>query len=243
MSWRIPQTTGTSASGPEVVLISGRPAVQTFFSQLAHRTPSPFSLRLIPPAQSAHMHHAERVATANVAIVDVAPDPAVAIRLCQEQHRQRPNLPILGLLCCGTSITPFEMTELVAAGVHSLLDLHATGEEAIRAIYDLARGATVLHVRLSRDHSAPLGDLMAGRGRKRTATDDALPASDQVLLELLSRGLSDRLIGQRVHLSPHTVKHHVERLRHGVGARNRTELAAWAGRQGLYRPEPLANVA
>src|SRR5438552_856135 len=58
-----------------------------------------------------------------------------------------------------------------------------------------------------------------------------------VALELVARGLSDREIGAVLHLSPHTIKHHVEHLRAEVGARNRTELAAWAGRHGFYRPE------
>jgi DNA-binding NarL/FixJ family response regulator len=36
------------------------------------------------------------------------------------------------------------------------------------------------------------------------------------------------------------VKHHVDQLRRDVGVRNRTELAAWAGRNGFYVGEPAA---
>jgi DNA-binding NarL/FixJ family response regulator len=57
------------------------------------------------------------------------------------------------------------------------------------------------------------------------------------LLQLVARGLPDHEIGRRLHMSPHTVKHHIEDLRDGLGARNRIELAAWAGRNGLYAPE------
>ena len=53
---------------------------------------------------------------------------------------------------------------------------------------------------------------------------------------LVAQGLSDREIGARLHLSRHTVHHKIERLRGDLGLRNRTELAAWAGRQGLYPP-------
>src|SRR2546426_849033 len=49
-------------------------------------------------------------------------------------------------------------------------------------------------------------------------------------------GLPDYEIGARLHLSPHTVKHHIEALRDEVGARNRIELAAWAGQNGFYAP-------
>jgi DNA-binding NarL/FixJ family response regulator len=54
------------------------------------------------------------------------------------------------------------------------------------------------------------------------------------LLELVAYGRSDREIGALLHLSPHTVKHRIERLRDALGARNRIELAAWAGRHGFY---------
>jgi len=40
-------------------------------------------------------------------------------------------------------------------------------------------------------------------------------------------------------LSRHTVHHHVERLCRELGTRNRTELAAWAGRNGLYGRKPI----
>src|SRR5437588_789163 len=59
-------------------------------------------------------------------------------------------------------------------------------------------------------------------------------ATDADLLGYLAQGLPDRQIGERLHLSPHTIKHYIERLRDTVGARNRIELASWAGRHGFY---------
>jgi hypothetical protein len=38
----------------------------------------------------------------------------------------------------------------------------------------------------------------------------------------------------QLHLSPHTVKHHIDQVRRELRVRNRTELAAWAGRNGFY---------
>jgi DNA-binding NarL/FixJ family response regulator len=70
------------------------------------------------------------------------------------------------------------------------------------------------------------GEMDSGRSPTRTSAR---------ILDLLVHGLSDQEIGKQLHLSPHTVKHHIDRLRGEVGARNRIELAAWAGRQGFYR--------
>jgi DNA-binding NarL/FixJ family response regulator len=57
---------------------------------------------------------------------------------------------------------------------------------------------------------------------------------DQTLIGLVSLGLSDQEIGRKLRLSPHTVHHRIERLRTELGVRNRIELAAWAGYQGVY---------
>jgi DNA-binding NarL/FixJ family response regulator len=54
------------------------------------------------------------------------------------------------------------------------------------------------------------------------------------VIALVAHGLSDREIGARLHLSRHTVHHKIERLRDDLGLKNRIELAAWAGRHGLY---------
>src|SRR5437763_42195 len=76
------------------------------------------------------------------------------------------------------------------------------------------------------------GIRAAERGRRAEAL--RLNATDADLLGYLAQGLPDRQIGERLHLSPHTIKHYIERLRDTVGARNRIELASWAGRHGFY---------
>ncbi len=69
----------------------------------------------------------------------------------------------------------------------------------------------------------------------RTAVEtDARAARREALLELVARGFTDSEIGRTLHLSPHTVKHQLESRAPPSGARNRTELAAWAGRHGFY---------
>lgn len=56
---------------------------------------------------------------------------------------------------------------------------------------------------------------------------------DLTILQLVSNGLSNREIAERVYLSAHTVKDRVERIMRYFGVTRRTELAAKAGRQGF----------
>lgn len=56
---------------------------------------------------------------------------------------------------------------------------------------------------------------------------------DLTILQLVSRGLSNREIAERVYLSAHTVKDRVERIMRYFGVTRRAELAAKAARRGL----------
>jgi DNA-binding NarL/FixJ family response regulator len=62
---------------------------------------------------------------------------------------------------------------------------------------------------------------------------------EELLLRLVARGLSDYQIARQIRSNPFTAKHRVERLRAKIGACNRTELAAWAGRNGYYEVPAL----
>jgi DNA-binding CsgD family transcriptional regulator len=47
-------------------------------------------------------------------------------------------------------------------------------------------------------------------------------------LRLLTQGLADREIAQRLFVSPRTVQHHLARVREKTDTRRRSELARWA---------------
>ncbi len=65
-----------------------------------------------------------------------------------------------------------------------------------------------------------------GQGRE-------LSKLDITILQLVSSGLSNREIAERVCLSTHTIKDRIEKMMRHFGASRRAELAAKAARQGL----------
>jgi DNA-binding NarL/FixJ family response regulator len=108
----------------------------------------------------------------------------------------------------------------------SMLDLRSSQEELASALEAIVAGDSVLDVRVGWRNRPLLRDIFA--------REDPRADLDLRMLELLALGLPDHEMGRRLHLSPHTVKHHVESLRWELGLRNRIELAAWAGRHGFY---------
>jgi PAS domain S-box-containing protein len=67
---------------------------------------------------------------------------------------------------------------------------------------------------------------VAGKRRELTKLD-------MTILQLVSSGLSNREIAERVYLSKHTIKDRIEKIMRYFGVSRRAELAAKAARQGL----------
>ena len=222
---RKPRQPEAPADEFRLLLATTRPAVHDFFAGLSRQARS-FVVVQTDVSVTALDQHEEEVGRATTAAVDVGVDPTAGVELCHELQRRRPDLPVTAILCCSQAVTPWTMRALIGAGISSVVDLQASSEEALRALRSVARGGAVLHLQSIAGHGG-LRNVLAGSDRKsRTQME---------LLELVACGLPDHEIGRRLHLSPHTVKHHIENLRGEIGVRNRIELAAWAGRNGFYR--------
>jgi DNA-binding NarL/FixJ family response regulator len=112
---------------------------------------------------------------------------------------------------------------LLAAGVQGLVDLQLAADETVRVLRGVARGQGTFHLQMAAGSSTSLVELLA---EERTSE---LSEADIELLRLVAAGLTDHEIGRQLFLSHHTVKHRIDRMRQRVGARNRVQLAAWAG--------------
>jgi DNA-binding NarL/FixJ family response regulator len=212
-----------------LVIATSRPAIVTFFRRVGEYLQG-LTVTTIPVAS------VEIEGEPSLAVVDIAPDAVAGIECCRELRAHHPTMPVAALLCCPQAVDPWQLQSLFRSGVSSILDLQIEPEEAAQLIVQAACGAAVLHLHLRRAHRSLLRDLFVDRGAHSEAR--------LRLLMLVARGLPDHEIGRRLHLSPHTVKHHIESLRAELGLGNRIELAAWAGRHGFYtgEPEPTATV-
>jgi DNA-binding NarL/FixJ family response regulator len=62
---------------------------------------------------------------------------------------------------------------------------------------------------------------------------ETLTAREREVLDLLGRGLSNKLIGRELHISEHTVKFHISSLYSKLGVNNRAEAVSRGARYGL----------
>jgi DNA-binding NarL/FixJ family response regulator len=215
-----------------VLLATNRAAIRSYFTYLGRSADQSFALACVPVDVNTVAESTHELDACRVAVIDVGSDPTIALAMCVELQARRADLPKIALLCCPHSVTHWHVQALVAAGVHSIVDLHAAEDETRRVLHTVAAGNVVLRIDLGAEGLTVLGGIAGTTG----PAGHPVNKTDVRIVELVAQGLSDREIARRLHLSPHTVSHHIARVSDGVGARNRTALAAWAGGHGFYHP-------
>lgn len=76
-------------------------------------------------------------------------------------------------------------------------------------------------------------DLLQVQSVQLDASDEVLTTREREVLELVSQGLSNKLIARHLHISEHTVKFHISSISTKFGAASRTEAVRLGLRKGL----------
>lgn len=144
---------------------------------------------------------------------DAASDAPVGI----EQWR----VPVLALVAEERAAT-----EALAAGARGALFRDADAQALSAALQATALGMTVLDPALANSALRP-------RARIGTAGSEPLTARELEVLQLLAQGLSNKSLADRLGISEHTAKFHVNSILAKLGAQTRTEAVVQAVRMGL----------
>ncbi len=112
----------------------------------------------------------------------------------------------------------------------SLVPVGATSVELQAAVTAVAQGFVVLPVAFSEqftEQRPAVGTL------NLSSSEEALTNREREVLELLSQGLSNKLIARRLQISEHTVKFHISSISTKLGASSRTDAVSRGIRRGL----------
>jgi DNA-binding NarL/FixJ family response regulator len=142
-------------------------------------------------------------------------------------------------------LTTFDLDEYVfaalRAGASGFLLKDTPPAELLSGIRVVAEGEALLSPRVTRHlveayvQRPAAGSPAAGPAAPSLA---GLTDRETEVLGLVARGLSNTEIGDRLHVSPATVKTHVGRLLMKLAARDRAQLVVTAYESGLVTPQP-----
>ncbi len=166
----------------------------------------------------------------HVAVLDVRLPDGSGVEACRELRDQIPGLQALML----TSFADDEaLFDAVMAGASGYVLKEIRSGDLVGAIREVAAGRSLL----DQATTARVLDRVR-RGRPRDERIATLTDQERSVLELIGEGLTNREIGQRMHLSEKTVKNYVTSLLAKLGVHRRTQAAIYvteARRSGTLR--------
>jgi DNA-binding NarL/FixJ family response regulator len=201
-------------------------------------------------------------ATPGMVVVAEADDGAEAVR-CAEEHRpdvilMDVRMPVMdGLeatrrICADLDLagvrvvilTTFDVDDYVfqalRAGATGFLLKDSEPDEIVRAVRVAADGDALLAPSVTR---RLIGDYARRPAAGHYAPEmlDGLTEREREIVALVSRGLTNQEIAERLVVSPLTVKTHVSNILSKAGARDRTQLVVLAYESGLVQPGEPAS--
>lgn len=166
-------------------------------------------------APDGELRSAIQAAAPAAAVWDLGPDGSGLDRL---REAAAGGLPVLALLS-----SPGQAQEALSAGAGGVLPREAPADGIRAALRAVAAGLVVLD-------PGSAGELLRPAP---AAPAEGLTPRELEVLSLLAEGISNKAIAERLGISDHTAKFHVNAILGKLGAQSRSEAIVRAARLGL----------
>jgi len=160
----------------------------------------------------------------DVAVLDVRLPDGNGVEVCREIRSQYPSVKCLML----TSFSDDEaLFDSIMAGASGYVLKAIRGTDLLSAVRDVAAGKSLLDPVAT---SRVLARLRDG-GEKEDERIAQLTKQERRILDLIGEGMTNRQIGNELHLAEKTVKNYVSSLLSKMGMERRTQVAAYVARR------------
>ncbi|WP_033214803.1 response regulator [Streptomyces virginiae] len=166
----------------------------------------------------------------DVAVLDVRLPDGSGVEVCREVRSQDEGVKCLML----TSFADDEaLFDAIMAGASGYVLKAIRGNELLSAVRDVAAGRSLLDpIATARVLERLRDGGRTGRGDDRLAN---LTEQERKILDLIGEGLTNRVIGERLHLAEKTIKNYVSSLLSKLGMERRSQAAAYVARLQVER--------
>ncbi len=161
----------------------------------------------------------------DVVVMDVRMPGRSGIEACRDIRSAREDTRVIML----TSFADDEaLFTAIMAGASGYVLKNVRGTDLVDGIHQVARGQSLLDPAVTTRVLARLrGDMTPGPGE--VGAD--LTSQERKVLNLVAEGLTNRQIGERVHLAEKTVKNYVSNILMKLGLSRRAEVAAYMAKR------------
>jgi two-component system, NarL family, response regulator DevR len=159
----------------------------------------------------------------DVAVLDVRLPDGSGVEVCREVRSAHPEITCLML----TSFADDEaLFDAIMAGAAGYVLKAIRGTDLLTAVRDVAAGRSLLDPLAT----ARVLERLRRGDDKGDARLENLTDRERRILDLIGEGLTNRQIGERLHLAEKTVKNYVSSLLAKLGMARRTQAAAFVAR-------------
>lgn len=167
----------------------------------------------------------------DVAVLDVRLPDGSGVEVCREVRSRNEDIKCLML----TSFADDEaLFDAIMAGASGYVLKAIRGNELLTAVRDVAAGKSLLDPVATARVLERLRSGNAdgsGRGAKGDSRLANLTEQERRILDLIGEGLTNRVIGERLHLAEKTIKNYVSSLLSKLGMERRSQAAAYVARK------------
>ncbi|MBK3566899.1 response regulator transcription factor [Streptomyces sp. MBT62] len=164
----------------------------------------------------------------DVAILDVRLPDGSGVEVCREIRARDESVRCLML----TSYADDEaLFDAIMAGASGYVLKAIRGNELLSAVRDVAAGKSLLDPVAT----ARVLERLRNGGAEPDDRFDALTDQERRILDLIGEGLTNRAIGERLHLAEKTIKNYVSSLLSKLGMERRSQAAAYVARRQAER--------
>jgi two-component system response regulator DevR len=165
-------------------------------------------------------------ATPDVVVMDVRMPGRSGIEACRDIRAHRPETRVLILTSFADDEALFSAIMAGASG-YVLKQIH--GNDLLDAIHRVAKGESLLDPSVTGRVLARIrGDAVSGDSEDGV---EQLTPQERRIIGLVAEGLTNRQIGEKVHLAEKTVKNYVSNILMKLDLSRRAEVAAFMARR------------
>lgn len=167
-------------------------------------------------------------AAPEVVLLDIRLKGASGLDTCRLIHQRFPDVKVVFLTVYEDEQYIFEA---LRAGARGYLLKKVGDEDLVKVIEAVRSGEIIVDPALT----GQLALRAASRSHTWAEARFGLSAREAEVLELVTQGLSNQRIGERLFISEETVKSHVRAILRKLGVQDRTQAVSFALREGLVK--------
>jgi DNA-binding NarL/FixJ family response regulator len=176
----------------------------------------------------------------NIILLDLGLRSQNSLHVVEIVKREFPEAKVIVM-----DLTPAQgdVLQFVKAGASGFILKDATVDDFLATIRSVAVGAKVLPQSLNESLFTQIIEHAVAGGKANIQKAIRMTKREREVIALISDGLSNKEIGQRLHIATYTIKSHVHNIMEKLALHSRLEVANYANSDGALAEEVANSIS